>query len=79
MRIIIKKVREEDDADKWLRDHDPYYSEKSRNKRAKSSHPYETPKQEKRRCEMEIPFSSLSLNQRKEVDSAGGDVKTSFL
>lgn len=76
---MIKKVREEDDADKWLREHDPYYSEKSRNKRSRSSYPYETPKQEKRRCEMEIPFSSLSLNQKKEVNGVGGDVKTSFL
>ncbi len=76
---MIKKMREEDDADKWLREHDPYYSEKSRNKKARSSYHYETPKQEKRRCDMEIPFSSLSLKQKREVNDAGGDINTSFL
>ena len=41
--------REEDAADKWLREHDPYYADPKKNKRKKVSHPYETPEQERRR------------------------------
>lgn len=56
--------REEDQADKWLREHDPYYTAQNRNKRKQISHPYETPEQERRKREMEIPISSLNSSQR---------------
>lgn len=61
-------VREEDEADKWLRENDPYYTSSDKNKRSKEKYPYETPKQEARRRDMELPFSSLSLKQSKELD-----------
>ena len=61
---MSKFRREEDEADKWLREHDPYYTDTSRNKKAKCKYVYETPEMERRRREMEIPMSSLSLRQR---------------
>lgn len=61
-------LREEDEADKWLREHDPYYTSSDKNKRYKENYSYETPKQEARRRDMELPFSSLSLKQSKELD-----------
>lgn len=54
---MSKFRREEDEADKWLREHDPYYTSSDRDKRKKMSNPYETPEQEKRRRETEIPLS----------------------
>lgn len=68
--------REEDAADKWLREHDPYYADPKKNKRKKVEHPYETPEQKRRRRETEIPISSLSSKQRvkfKEVAGAYND------
>ncbi|MCM1258090.1 MAG: hypothetical protein NC307_09595 [Roseburia sp.] len=70
---MIKKIREEDDADKWLREHDPYYLDKRRNKKNMEYY-YETPLQERRKGEKEIPFSSLSTKHRKDVFDAGGDI-----
>ena len=61
-----KFKREEDEADKWLREHDPFYSDKSRSK--KSGAYYETPKMEERRRSKEIPMSSLSLRQRESTE-----------
>lgn len=57
---MSKFRREEDEADKWLREHDPYYTSSDRDKRKKMSNPYETPEQEKRRRETEIPLSNLN-------------------
>lgn len=65
---MSRYLREEDEADKWLRDHDPYYLSRDRRKGLKDPCPYETPKQEARRRDMEIPFSSLSQRQSKEID-----------
>lgn len=68
--------REEDATDKWLREHDPYYTDPKKNKRKKVEHPYETLEQERRRRETEIPISSLSSKQRvkfKEVAGAYND------
>ncbi len=68
---MSKFRREEDEADRWLREHDPYYTDPNKNKRRKVSHPYETPEQEKRRSSMEIPISSLNSKQRVQLKEAG--------
>lgn len=77
---MSKFRREEDEADLWLREHDPYYTDPKRNKREKIKYPYETPEQERRGRETEIAFSCLSLKQMQEI---GGritkDVKTGKL
>ena len=64
--------REEDEADLWLREHDPYYTDPDKNKRKKVSHPYDTPEQEKRRREMEIPLSNLNSSQLVQFKKVGG-------
>ena len=64
--------REEDAADKWLREHDPYYADPKKNKRKMVSHPYETPEQERRRRETEIPLSNLNSYQRVQFKQVGG-------
>jgi hypothetical protein len=70
MRRIRK--RDEDEADKWLRENDPYYTDMSRGKSHKLKHPYYTPDQEVARARKEIAISQLgdadldylSLNRR---------------
>lgn len=62
--------RVEDEADKWLRENDSYYSSTDIHKKKRIRYPYDTPEQEKRRREVEIPFSSLSLRQRSEIPEA---------
>jgi len=52
MRI---KCRQEDDADRWLREHDPYYTSKSGHKSKKEKYPYDTARQERTKAEVEIP------------------------
>lgn len=64
--------REEDEADKWLREHDPYYTAPERNKRKKVERPYETPEQEKRRRSIEIPVSNLNSSQRVQFKQIAG-------
>lgn len=64
--------REEDQADKWLREHDPYYTDPDKNKKKRLSHPYETPEQERRSREMEIPVSSLNSSQRVQFKRVAG-------
>lgn len=71
-RDLSKFRREEDEADKWLREHDPYYTSSDRDKRKKMSNPYETPEQEKRRRETEIPLSNLNSYQRVQFKQVGG-------
>ena len=71
-RDLSKFRREEDEADKWLREHDPYYTSSDRDKRKKLSNPYETPEQEKRRRETEIPLSNLNSYQRVQFKQVGG-------
>lgn len=56
--------RKEDSADLWLREHDPYYSDKNRSKRRGLKYPYDTPEQEKRRITAEIPISNLNDSQK---------------
>ena len=70
---MSKFRREEDEADRWLREHDPYYTSPEKNKRKKITYPYETPEQERRRKEAEIPVSNLNSSQRVQFkDIAGG-------
>lgn len=64
--------RNEDMADQWLREHDPYYTDPDKNKRKRLSHPYETPEQERRKREMEIPISSLNSSQRVQFKQVAG-------
>lgn len=64
--------REEDPADKWLRDHDPYYTDPDKGKRGKLDCPYDTPEQERRRREAEIPISNLNSSQRITLKSIAG-------
>lgn len=51
---MIGNRREEDQADLWLREHDPYYLDKSHSKKKKLERFYETPEQEHRRVQMEL-------------------------
>lgn len=60
---IIKK-RNEDPADQWLREHDPYYTDKSRGKKLYLKYPYLTPDQEVARARMEIPISSIGSGEK---------------
>lgn len=69
---MSKFRREEDEADKWLRKHDPYYTSPERNKRKKVTHPYDTPEQEKRRRQVEIPISNLNSSQRVQFKEVAG-------
>lgn len=69
---MSKFRHEEDEADKWLRKHDPYYTSPDRDKRKKIDRPYETPEQEKRRRETEIPLSNLNSYQKVQFKQVGG-------
>lgn len=64
---MAKRIRKEDEADLWLRKHDPYYASTKKNKRSKEEYPYETPEQEHRRRQIEIPISNLNSSQRREL------------
>lgn len=64
--------REEDMADLWLREHDPYYTDPDKNKRKKVSQPYDTPEQEKRRRSIEIPISNLNSSQKVQFKQVAG-------
>ena len=69
--------RDEDIADKWLREHDPYYTSIERNKRKKVDHPYDTPEQERRRKEVEIPISNLNSSQKVQLKDVVGSYNES--
>ena len=69
---MSKLRREEDEADKWLREHDPYYADPKKNKRKRVAYPYETPEQERRRKETEIPISNLNSKQRVQFKDVAG-------
>ena len=64
--------RNEDMADLWLREHDPYYTDPDKNKKKRLSNPYETPEQERRKREMEIPVSSLNSYQKVQFKEIAG-------
>ena len=70
---MSKFRREEDEADKWLREHDPYYTDPSRSKIYNYENYYLTPEMERKRLEKEIPFSNLSVSQ---AQSAGLEIDT---
>lgn len=57
-------ARREDQADLWLREHDPYYTDKSRGKKLYLKYPYLTPDQEVARARMEIPISSIGTGEK---------------
>lgn len=67
-----KLRRNEDEADKWLRENDPYYTSPEKNKRKKILHPYDTPEQERRRREVEIPISNLNSSQKVQFKEVAG-------
>ena len=69
---MSKFRREEDEADKWLRENDPYYTDTDKNKRKRVEHPYDTPEQERRKREVEIPISSLNSPQRIQFKAVAG-------
>lgn len=69
MRVRHKK---EDEADKWLRAHDPYYSNAHNNKKRQEEYPYETIEQEYRRSSKEIPISNLSAFCRRQLKDVIG-------
>lgn len=64
--------RAEDEADIWLREHDPYYTDPQKNKRKQVEYPYDTPEQERRRKEAEIPISNLSSFQKVQFKEVAG-------
>lgn len=61
------RLREEDAADKWLREHDPYYTSTNKRKSRKEKYPYEAPEMERQRKRKEICFSDLSLKNKKAI------------
>ena len=69
--------RNEDEADKWLRENDPYYTNPDRNKRKRLANPYDTPEQERRRREMEIPISNLNSSQKVQFKEVAGSYSES--
>lgn len=66
------KYRDEDDADRWLREHDPYYSSKAKNKVQKTKYPYDTIEMEHRRTAIEIAISNLNSAQRVQFAEVAG-------
>lgn len=69
---MAKIARGEDMADKWLREHDPYYTDPDKNKRKKLMYPYDTPEQEHRRVQIEIPISNLNSSHKLELKGVLG-------
>ena len=69
---MAKRIRKEDDADLWLREHDPYYASTKKNKKRIEKYPYDTPEQEHRRLQAEIPLSNLNSGQRRDLRSVLG-------
>ena len=69
----MMRSRVEDAGYLWLREHDPYYTNKKAYKKARSvKYPYETPEMEKRRNSMEIPISNLSGSQKVQFKEYAG-------
>lgn len=66
------RYRKEDDADKWLREHDPYYSDKSGHKSKKVEYSYDTARMERTKAEIEIPFSNLNKSQKVQIKDCVG-------
>lgn len=64
---MSKFRREEDMADKWLREHDPYYTDKSGHKSKTLSHSYDTARMDRTKSEKEIPLSNLNKFQKVQV------------
>lgn len=60
--------REEDPADKWLRENDPYYTSVSKTKRSSLEYPYLTPDQEVRQRRIELPISYIN-SETNQIDA----------
>lgn len=69
---MSKFRRAEDEADIWLREHDPYYTAPAKDKKKRIERPYETPEQERRSRSMEIPMSNLTSSQKVQVKAIAG-------
>ena len=69
---MAKRIRKEDDADKWLREHDPYYASKNGHKRKDRQYLYTTARQEENMLKKEIPFSSLSKKDKVQLKGVLG-------
>lgn len=69
---MTKRAIKEDEADKWLREHDPYYSSKNGHKRKQQKYPYTTARQEETRQRIEIPLSSLSKKDKVQLKGVLG-------
>lgn len=69
--------KELDMTDKWLKENDPYFTDKSKDKRDKEEYSYETPRmmQTRSRRLREIPFSNLYDFKLLEVAGKGLDIK----
>lgn len=68
----MMRYRVEDEADRWLREHDPYYTDKSGHKSKSLRYPYDTLRQERTKAEIEIPISNLSGAQRIRFSAVAG-------
>lgn len=66
------KYEYEDEADRWLREHDPYYSSTKKNKSSVERYPYDTLEMRHRRAAIEIPFSCLNSAQRVQFAEVAG-------
>lgn len=66
------KYEQEDEADRWLREHDPYYSSTKKNKTALERFPYDTLEMRHRRAAIEIPISNLNRSQLLQFSEIAG-------
>lgn len=68
-----KRIRiTEDEADKWLREHDPYYTYQSAHKSKKLQRSYDTGSMERTKQRVEIPFSNLNKSQKLSIQESLG-------
>lgn len=63
---------QEDEADKWLREHDPYYTSTKKNKTSLVRFPYDTLEMRHRKANMEIPISNLNKSQLVQFSEVAG-------
>ena len=66
-------------TEKWLRDNDPYYTDKRKNKRQLIEYNYETYRQRKYRRMKEIEFNRLFFNRLLELINKNVDSVKDYL